>query len=106
MCSDGTKQVLVSAGGRVESFDARTGRRLPSFVPLSTPPPPSDVCSLLLLITYHTAFNHGGAGPVFMTMHDISGGTAHGNDTHDTRVRARTVSDNDWLFTQTVVRRW
>lgn len=45
---DGTKQVLVSAGGRVESFDARTGRRLPTF-------------------------NHGGTGPVFMAMHDISG---------------------------------
>jgi len=44
---DGAKQVLVAAGGRVEGFDARTGRRLP-------------------------AFNHGGAGPVFVIAHDIS----------------------------------
>jgi hypothetical protein len=60
---------------------------LAAAYPVSCPSQlPSPWCLLpvwlLLLITYHTAFNHGGAGPVFMTMHDISGGTAH--DTHDT----------------------
>jgi len=37
-CRDGAKQVLVAAGGRVEGFDARTGRRLPGTPTWRTPP--------------------------------------------------------------------